>query len=393
MGSGAIRDMNSMPADARRIHRVVSGALEALSAGRPILLIHNFKDTAHLVGTARHATPETLATIGALGRGVWKAATTPARMAELRIVPGPASTRDGRRYSAPVDLAGHDRFNSPGDRAATARALDRAEAGEADLVTPGHLFPVEADEGGILASPHIPEAALELARLSGGVVGIYADLEDQEGLGGIAEDLGRQRRLAERFGIFVLTVRDLISELEWADNAASHVISVGLPTTEGDVEATGYRALRTKAENVVALVHGEPGGNETFAYVHTRCLVSDVFGGLDCGCGEQLQAARDEIKRRGHGVVLYSAWGDGQALGHLTPPAPPAPPVPGAEFSPRREREVAAVLRDLGIHSVRLRSNEPLDARFMGELGIEVLDADPPASGFPASTSRGFDAS
>jgi 3,4-dihydroxy 2-butanone 4-phosphate synthase/GTP cyclohydrolase II len=291
-------------------------------------------------------------------------------MRQLGLLVVAESASDGSQYGISVDLAGHDRPDSMEDRATSARALASASTRPTDLTSPGHLVPVRAAEGGVLASPHVPEAVLDLARRAGGGdVGVFNQLAEQTPLAGAASDPAARKRLSGELGIAVLTIRELITEHERGAGAVRRITSVELPTRTGFVQAVGYRGLRTPSEDIIAVVEGDPRGRDTRVHVHLRCPVSDVFGGLACECGEQLARARVEIARAGNGVILYSSWGSGRSLGHFHDEFADATT---AGIRPRREREIAAVLRDLGIGAARLSSNEPLDAGFLSALGIHL---------------------
>jgi 3,4-dihydroxy 2-butanone 4-phosphate synthase/GTP cyclohydrolase II len=349
--------------------RAVAQAAERLRAGEAVAFLHDLPKSAHLIASARSVTAEALELLVGRSRSVLRAAMTVERMRELGLAVLSTSATDGRRYAAAVDAVGHDAVGRVADRVATVRALAAAGTGPDGLVTPGHVFPVAADPGGCLVAGQLPEAAYDLDRLAGGPgVGIYADLAEPVPA---PPDGETRRRLGSELGVAVVSMRDLIVDRERTSHAVRRIVSAELPTRGGDLRATGYRSNRT-GDDYIAFAHGEPAGEAGLpVYVHFRCPVSDVFGGLACGCGERLIEALDTIRRRGAGLVLYADRQSGKHLGHLLPP--PEPPArPGRVVRASPEREVADVLRSLGVASIAVSSNEPLDMDLLAALGIEI---------------------
>lgn len=150
---------------------------------------------------------------------------------------------------------------------------------------------------------------------------------------------------------------------EILESKLGEVVTVDLPTTEGDLRAIGYRSELSGDEYIV-FQEGDPDGSRQRVHVHTRCLASDVFGGLSCGCGEHLRSARADIRRRGKGLIIYSDPHKGRNLGHLgdSPLAAPS----------GQERQIAAILRQRGVQTIDFSSNEPLDIVLLSAEGLDV---------------------
>jgi 3,4-dihydroxy 2-butanone 4-phosphate synthase/GTP cyclohydrolase II len=304
--------------------RAVAAAVEELAAGRAILLVHERTKTGHLIASAPDVDVETLELMSIRGRGVLRAAMPSDRMRALGLAGIATSQLDGRLYAAPVDLAGHDRVGSLADRVATVRALASPETAPDRLMTPGHVFPVEADPRGCLAVGQLPEAAYDLARLAGGLgVGLYADLA--EPAQAPVDGQGRERLGAE-LGVAVASIRDLIVDLERASAAVRRIVSAELPTLDGELVAIGYRSNRTQ-DDYIAFVEGNPAQAALPVYVHSRCPVSDVFGGLACKCGRAPAGRPDpdsqerpwacDLRRSG----LWKAPGTSQAVARSPGPS------------------------------------------------------------------------
>lgn len=143
-----------------------------------------------------------------------------------------------------------------------------------------------------------------------------------------------------------------------------NVVEVCLPTRDEELQVIGYRSTRS-GDEFVAFQMGQAEPGPSFVYVHARCMASDVFGGLACGCGEGLRRARAEIRSRGRGLIIYRDPFRGRDLRHLgDSPAP----VPG------QERQIAAILRERGVSHVELNSNEPLDLDLLASAGLEITE-------------------
>ena len=358
-----------MPSRAAESARAVAEAAERLGAGDAVVLLHERTQTTHLIASARAVTAAALERLTARSRGVLRAAMTSERMRELGLTGLATSPVDGRLYSAPVDALGHDAVGLIADRVATVRALAAPETTPDRLVTPGHVFPVAADRGGCLAVGQTPEAAYDLDRIAGGPgVGLYADLAEPAR---VVPGRESRRRVADELGMAVVSIRDLIVDRERRSHAVRRIVGAELPTVGGELHAIGYRSNRT-GDDYIAFAHGDPAGAAGLpVYVHFRCPVSDVFGGLECGCGDRLRAALASVRRHAAGLVLYADRASGKHLGHLLPlPEPPARPGQVVRASP--EREIAGVLRDLGVVSVAVSSNEQLDLDLLAALGVEL---------------------
>ena len=159
---------------------------------------------------------------------------------------------------------------------------------------------------------------------------------------------------------------------EILESEPREVVAVDIPTREGDLRAIGYRSALSGDEYIVFQA-GEIGQGRQRVHFHTRCLASDVFGGLSCGCGDHLRSARAELRERGQGLIIYSDPHKGRNPGHLTD-APLAAPS-------GQERQIAAILRELGVEAIEISSNEPLDIELLSAAGLDVSSVPPSTSG------------
>jgi GTP cyclohydrolase II/3,4-dihydroxy-2-butanone 4-phosphate synthase len=320
MEGDAIADVIRAPRDRWRDEEVAV-TLDQLAAGQAVLVFHDPTETGYLVAAAERATCEALELMAGWGGGAMWAAMTAERLRALRV-------------SAPDGLSG--------------------------------AVPVEADPQGLLAKTALPEAALDLARLSGGgEIGLYTKLTSLATLSVGFEEL---ELIGPELGVARINVRDLVVDRERLSPAVRRVVTTSLPTRAGELSAIGYRSNRTGGE-CIALIRGDATRSGLSVHVHTRCVASDVFGGFGCGCSELLKASIEQSFEAGNGVVLYSSWKAGGDLGHLLP-APAGTHRADQSLVPMREREVASILRDLGTTSVRLTSNTPLDLSLLQALGV-----------------------
>ncbi len=339
----------------------VEAALREIEVGRMLVLLDDARDRGYLIAAATQTSTETIVHLSIYGRGVLSVTMPVERLAELEL----ASIRTGSgesAYHVPVDFEGHDRPPSHSGRAATVRALGDRATRPGDLVSPGHVFCLEVGLGGVLEHPCGPEAAADLAQLAGaGRIAVLCEAGDEQG--GPA-DVCAARRLARRLAIQIVSVADVTSYRERVEPSVARVVSVALPTLAGALEIAAFVGDRSEAE-YLAFCHGDLTRRGLEVCVHAQCQVGDVFGSLACGCSESLHAAIETIHREGAGMIVYATRSDRSALRHLL----------GCEDPPRPsyEVDVAHVLRDAGVTSARISSNETIDIAHLTELGVEVL--------------------
>nr|ABB90845.1 putative dihydroxybutanonphosphate synthase/GTP-cyclohydrolase II [Streptomyces davaonensis] len=275
---------------------------------------------------------------------------------------------------------------SASDRATTLQLLASGTAQSDDFVRPGHIFPLRARSGGVLVRNGHTEAAVDLARLAG--------LRPAGAIVEIAGEDGRMLRLPElipfarKHGLTIISIEDLIAYRRSAEPTVRREAEVHLPTVHGTFTAYGYRSTVDGVEHV-ALVHGEIGdGKDVVVRVHSECLTGDVFGSLRCDCGPQLDAALERIQTEGRGVVVYLRGHEGRGIGLVSKLRAYELQERGRDTLdanlelglPADARDYAAgaqILRDLGVRSVRLMTNNPDKTDALVQHGIEVTDREP----------------
>jgi len=259
----------------------------------------------HLVLGARFATAQAVNFLARHARGLICLALEPERCERLGLEAMAKDSAPGRLpFTVSIEAReGVTTGISAADRARTIQVAIDPESVPRDLVQPGHVFPLRADPGGVLARPGLAEAAVDLARLAGyeGAAVVTAVMNDDGTVAG-ADDL---RRFCVRHRL-ELVDRSLVADWRRSrPDAVERVSATRLPTAAGELVSVGYRS-RPDERDHVALVRGDVRGrDDVLAHLHPECLTGDVFGSLGCRCGRRLDAALAAIERAGAGVVVY----------------------------------------------------------------------------------------
>ena len=271
---------------------------------------------------------------------------------------------------------------SAADRARTVRVLADSATEPFELVMPGHVLPLRAKDGGVLERAGHTEAAVDLTRLAGLTpVGVIGEVVHDDGTLMRAPAL---RAFADEHGLSLVSIEDLQTYLRLHGSQVERLAETSLPTEFGAFRALGYRDRIDGAEHV-ALVLGDPGTDRVLVRLHSECLTGDVFGSRRCDCGPQLQASMAAITAEGAGVVVYLRGHEGRGIGLLHKLQAYALQDQGRDTVDANlelgfgedERDYAAgaqMLRDLGIGSVRLLTNNPDKAVQLEQYGVKVAE-------------------
>jgi 3,4-dihydroxy 2-butanone 4-phosphate synthase/GTP cyclohydrolase II len=390
----------------------ISAALAALRAGRPVLVVddEHRENEGDVVLAAQYATPEWVGWTIRHTSGLL-CAPMPAETADRLRLPAMVTDNEdprGTAYTLTVDARdGVTTGISAADRARTLRLLASATTTADDLVRPGHVLPLRARPGGVLERAGHTEASVDLCRLAGLTpVAVIAELVHDDGSMMRLPDV---LALGAAHGLVTVSIADLALWRLTHDAAASsaaaqvsaprvqHVASTTLPTRHGTFVAHGYRDLLTGAEHL-ALVSGDLTDPDAVVRLHSECLTGDVLGSLRCDCGAQLDAALEQVARRG-GVVVYLRGHEGRGVGLLAKLSAYALQDLGRDTVdanlelglPADAREygaAAAILHDLGVSEVRLLTNNPAKVEGLSAHGVAVVGRTPLRAGESVFNAR-----
>jgi 3,4-dihydroxy 2-butanone 4-phosphate synthase/GTP cyclohydrolase II len=364
----------------------VRRAIEDIAAGRPVVVVdnENRENEGDIIFAASMATPELLAFMIRYTSGVI-CAPLPGReldRLQLPLMTSQNTERMRTAFTVSVDARhGVSTGISAADRATTIRRLVDPDATAADLVRPGHIFPLRYAEGGVLRRPGHTEAAVDLARLAGlPEAAVLAEVVNDDGT---MARLPQLREFADAHGLALISIEQLIDYRRRTERQLTRQARTRIPNAHGLWQAYGYQHEIDGTE-YVALVLGDVADQENvLTRLHSECLTGDVFGSLRCDCGAQLDAAMTAIAAEGRGVVLYLRGHEGRGVGLLGKLRAYELQDAGADTVdanlelglPADAREYSAgaqMLADLGVRSVRLLTNNPAKVSSLTACGVDI---------------------
>ena len=366
----------------------VERAVGEIAAGRAVVVIddEDRENEGDLIFAASRATPELMAFLVRYSSGYVCAPVTGELLDRLVIPLMTPHNRDRLRTAYTVSVDARDGITtgiSAADRARTVRVLADSATEPFELIQPGHILPLRAMPGGVLERAGHTEAAVDLARLAGLTpAGVIGELVADDGtlLRGPA-----LREFADAHGLAMICVADLVTYRKRHEQQLRRVAQTMLPTEFGEFTAYGFRDEIDASEHV-ALVHGDiGGGRDVLTRLHSECLTGDVLGSQRCDCGPQLQASMARITEEGAGVVVYLRGHEGRGIGLLAKlqaytlqdagrDTVDANLDLGYAADSRDYSAGAQMLRDLGIVSVRLLTNNPAKERALETYGVSVSE-------------------
>jgi 3,4-dihydroxy 2-butanone 4-phosphate synthase/GTP cyclohydrolase II len=374
----------------------IQKALDALRAGKPILVSDaaDRENEGDAIIAAEFATAEWIAWMVKHTTGFLCVPMEESRANELELPLMTMENKDphGTNYTITVDAT--NRFStgiSAADRANTARVLASAESTPESLIRPGHMVPLRANPGGVLARAGHTEATVDLLKLAGLTpVGVIGEMVSGDGSMMLMPEL---LSVGAEHDLEVVTIAQLIDYLKTneinheanPDNRIRFEAEANLPTIHGDFKVRGYYDIKTTADHV-AIIAGNPTGENVLIRMHSECITGEAFGSLKCECGPQLDFALDAIAKNPEGgIVVYLRGQEGRGIGLLNKLKAYSLQDKGYDTVdanlalglPSEAREYGAavsILRDLGVKSVRLMTNNPAKSSFLNEAGIEVTE-------------------
>ncbi|MFD8964625.1 bifunctional 3,4-dihydroxy-2-butanone-4-phosphate synthase/GTP cyclohydrolase II [Streptomyces sp. NPDC059568] len=371
----------------------VEQAIRDIAAGRPVVVVddEDRENEGDLVIAAEKATPEIVAFMMSECRGLICAPMEGPELDRLELPQMVGHNTESMRtaFTVSVDAApvhGVTTGISAADRATTLRLLAAGDTEPADFVRPGHVFPLRAKPGGVLVRNGHTEAAVDLARLAGlRPAGAIVEIAGEDG---VMLRLPELIPFARKHGLTIISIEDLIAYRRTTEPTVHRAAEVRLPTAFGEFTAYGYRSTVDGVEHV-ALVHGDIGdGEDMLVRVHSECLTGDIFASLRCDCGPQLQASMERITEAGRGIVVYLRGHEGRGIGLLSKLRAYELQERGRDTLdanlelglPADARDYAAgarILDDLGVHSLRLMTNNPDKTAALVRHGLRVTGREP----------------
>jgi 3,4-dihydroxy 2-butanone 4-phosphate synthase / GTP cyclohydrolase II len=368
----------------------VEEAIEDIRKGKFVVVVDaaDRENEGDLTIAAQFATPEAINFMATHGRGLICLCLTEERCDELRLqlMTDRNEAPFGTAFTISIEAReGITTGISAPDRSRTVQVAIDPSKGPADLVQPGHVFPLRAKQGGVLRRAGQTEAAVDLARLAGlNPAGVVCEVMNDDGTMARVPDL---IPYCEEHGLKMITVADLIEYRRRHEKLVERTTSVRLPTGYGEFTAVAFRETLT-GKHHLALVKGEVNGmSDVLVRVHSECLTGDVFHSLRCDCGEQLDQALLQIGREDRGVLLYMAQ-EGRGIGLLNKLRAYELQETGLDTVeanlelgfPADARDWGIgnqILADLGLSTIRILTNNPKKISGLEGFGLTVVEQVP----------------
>lgn len=366
----------------------IEEAIEDIKQGKLIIVVddEDRENEGDFLTAARNVTPEVINFMATHGRGLICAPITPQRSQELglNLMVKDNNAVHETAFTVSVDLLtqGCTTGISAQDRAKTVQALINPETKPEELGKPGHIFPLIANKEGVLRRAGHTEAAIDLSRLAGfEPAGCIVEILNEDGSMARLPDL---IKVAERFQLKLITIKDLIEYRLKTESLIRRVISVEMPTKYGQFELIAYEQKDNGQEHLILKKGSWNSDEPVLVRVHSSCITGDIFHSMRCDCGDQLQKSMEMIEHEGKGAIIYINQ-EGRGIGLMNKLKAYKLQEQGLDtvdanvklgFKPdERDYGVGAqMLRDIGVHKMRLMTNNPTKRAGLIGYGLEIVE-------------------
>ncbi len=369
----------------------IEDAIEDIRLGKIIIVAddEDRENEGDMICASEAITPELVNFMIREARGLMCVSLTEERCRTLglEMMVDQNTTSHETPFTVSVDLLGHGCTTgiSASDRSKTIQALVDLNTQPADLGRPGHIFPLKSKSEGVLRRTGHTEASMDFAKLAGfQPSGVLIEVLNEDGSMARLPDL---RKIADKFALKLVTIKDLIAYRLHTESLITREIGVIMPTEWGQFDLIAFKQKNT-GDTHLALIKGEWSKDEpVLVRVHSSCVTGDIFGSCRCDCGGQLHAAMEMVEKEGKGVILYM-FQEGRGIGLLNKlkayklqelgrDTVEANLELGFSMDERDYGVGAQILRDLGVHKLRLISNNPKKRAGLLGYGLEIVESVP----------------